>query len=517
MSKFKEKKTSGMRLQEALELPICKGIPERGITERTCQRFGIRQEFSQVEGTVVAHLFPVTKQGKIVGFKRRELGISKKNAFSCIGDVTTECDLLGSSVKGQGSKLFIAEGVYDYLSLYESLYNAPQNLKRDQPFEPSVASITLGCGQNGENAAQSIASNKSYLDNFKEVILAFDNDDAGRDGVRAAALAYPDVRVAELELKDCNEYRVAKKDQALRDALFNPVSYDVEQIYYGAYDIDKIIQPIPPGVKIQAFPVLMQKLNGLRPAELTVILAPPKSGKTTIAKTLNYHLLLHKQKTLGIYLEEDLRKTHQSFIAMDNNVHLPTFRENPGLVSRENILTSMEKILNPEWAMFCDDGKGHLTPQKLMDMLEWSALKGCRYAILDHISFVFSGMKATDERKEIDKLMTDLAAFVKRTGMHVICVAHITRDKGKPKPKNQDGSVKYPYWYEVEEQDGRGSGAFEQICWNMIAIDREVTEDRSRGRTRLKVLYNREYDRTGICDELTLNQSTGKLEAVQAI
>ena len=97
--------------------------------------------------------------------------------------------------------------------------------------------------------------------------------------------------------------------------------------------------------------------------------------------------------------------------------------------------------------------------------------------------------------------------------MHILAVAHITRDKNRIKPKNPDGTIKYPYWYEVDEQDGRGSGAFEQVCSNLWAIDKEVKEDGSRGLSRVKVIHNREWDLSGFGDELTIHPHTGRMVA----
>jgi len=162
---------------------------------------------------------------------------------------------------------------------------------------------------------------------------------------------------------------------------------------------------------------------------------------------------------------------------------------------------------------FFDDVKGRMTPDNVMAQLEWAYLKGAKFAILDHLSFVLSADKSgTNERLAIDQLLTDVASFVKKTTMSILVVAHITRDKNKPKPKNKDGSIQYPYWYEVESDDGRGSGAFEQVCTTMIAIDKQIIEGGGRGLTRTKVLLNREWDLTGIGDLLTMDKQSGRLK-----
>jgi len=522
MSHFKgEVQKSMQTIQTVQKYPI-KAIPDRGIKLETCEHFGIRSEFSEVEGTVIAHYFPVTKKGKISGFLKRDLTQPKKKAFSTVGDVDTGCDLVGQDVCQKGKKLFIAEGQYDYLSAWQALYFSDYNQGLSKPFVPNVVSIGLGT----KHAAEHVSNNQEFVQSFQEPITVFDNDEAtpeerlkgivkGRDAVMEVALCIQEMKNVELELNDPNEYiKEGRSEELAKMLMFQAKSFQVDSVEYGGGEYEDLIQPIPKGMYIPGLPIFMSKLRGLRPRELTIILAPPKAGKTTLCKLINYHLLLMKKKTLGIYLEEDIVKTRQSFIAMDNNVHLPLFRENPDIVPDEQRRRTVQEVLDPTYARFTVDKKGHIGPERLMQILEWEAARGVEFVILDHLSFVFSGSTGTNERKEIDNLLTNIAAFVKKTGIHVIAVAHITRDKNRGKPKKPDGSISYPYWYEIEPDDGRGSGAFEQVTSNLIGIDKEIKEDKTRGFSRISILYAREWDNSGICDTLTLDKHTGRMMAI---
>lgn len=522
MSHFQGKVQKSMiTVQKVLQFPM-KPIPERGIGLETCEHFGIRSEFSEVEGTVIAHYFPVTKNGDVVGFLKRDLTRPKKQAFSTVGEVSVDCDLVGQDKCGASKRLFIAEGQYDYLSVWQALYFSKYNQSQDTPYFPSVVSIGLGT----VNAAEHILNNIEFVQKYDETTLVFDNDEAtpeerqkgivkGQDAVLEVALL-TDVKNVVLGMNDPNEYIKANRAQELNNiVLFEAKEYQVDSVEGGAGEIDELLAPVPKGVQIPGLPIFMQKMRGLRPRELTIILAPPKTGKTTLCKLINYHLLRQGIRTLGVYLEEDIVKTRQSFIAMDNEVHLPLFRENPGRVHRDEVQRTMDTILDPSIARFTVDKKGHIGPERLMQILEWEVAKGAKFVILDHLSFVFSGSTGSNERKEIDNLLTNMAAFIKKTGVHIIAVAHITRDKNRGKPKNSDGSIKYPYWYEIEPDDGRGSGAFEQVTHNLIGLDKEVKEDKTRGYTRISVLYAREWDVTGISDILTIDKHTGRMMAVQ--
>ena len=148
--------------------------------------------------------------------------------------------------------------------------------------------------------------------------------------------------------------------------------------------------------------------------------------------------------------------------------------------------------------------------------MKWADAMGAKYAILDHISMIFSASENDNERKEIDQLLTELAAFVTTTQMHIIVVAHIKRVPTIA-PKEKDGSIKYPYWQKVDKDAGRGSGAFEQLCHNMIVLEPEILESGERGRLRTKVVKNREWSYLGIGDMLTMHPITGRLISAEDV
>lgn len=534
MSKFKkvEKAVNELSLKQIEALPSwaldgTQTTPDWGIKQETCEHFGVKVFFPTTEQKVTGIYFPVTKRKQIVGYVKVNPSLSKNGGrFTIVGDVSIDCELVGQNVARRSKKLFIVEGMKDLLTAFQVLREGG-SAYAGKDVIPSVVTFALGIGDPSKgmtNARQAIANNLEFVEGYSEIITCFDNDDhneigkynVGQEGVKDCALVLKDFKNVLLSTNDIHDlYKDEGADKVYRKLMFDAKPFELGSISTGITDTEALMQPLKKGIYLDALPDTMRLLHGLREREFTVILAPPKCGKTSLCKLINYHLILHGQKTLGCYLEEDLVKTRQSMIALHTNTHLPRFRENPACADPEKVKEAME-ILSSDACMFYDDRVGKMKPEDVIPTFEWAAIKGAKFIVLDHLSFVFSGDSNQNERKGIDNLLTDIAAFVKKTGVHVIAVAHITRDKNKPKPKDKEGNIKYPYWYEVEETDGRGSGAFEQVCWNMIAIDKEVTEDKSRGKTRTKILYNREWDNTGIGDVLTMNPMTGRLQAVEA-
>lgn len=505
-----------------------KAIPERRLNLETCKHFGILTEMDQTSGQAITHYFPITKEGDTVGYVARALNRPKKQAWYTVGDVEIDCDLFGTQSCENGRKvLYVTEGMYDAPALWQAMKTDPKN-KTNQA--PNVVSINLGT----KNALENMDKNRKFLERHGIVATCFDNDECtaeelkkqimkGKEATAKVQIYFQSIwknentSIEYVPIEDykdaCDYLKAGKAHDLFILAAFGRKVYEPESILSGGGDLEEINTPIGKGTQLQCFDKTMHLLHGLRPGELTILLAPVKCGKTSICKEVNYHLLKAGIPTLGAYLEEDAKKTRQSFIARDNLVHLPKFREDPSIVKDEDKLRTLQTVLHPSIAMFADNSKGHIGPKQCMQMFEYAYAKGAKFIILDHLSYVFSGSAGDNERKEIDNLLTEMAAFVRRTGVHVICVSHIKRKLLNP-PRDKEGNVKYPYWIETEEQDARGSGAFEQLCFNMLAIDKQVLESKQRGHTRLKVLYNREWDWTGIGDVITMNPTTGVLETV---
>jgi len=231
---------------------------------------------------------------------------------------------------------------------------------------------------------------------------------------------------------------------------------------------------------------------------------------TTICKEIGYSLVKGGHRVGHVFLEEDLKKTQQSYIALDNMVHLPKFREDPTCITNEQAKASYDSLINTSRTMWMNHF-GSLSPSSLMAKFEWMAIKGMEYIILDHISMVFSGNNSGgNERKEIDLLLTELAAFTTKTGVHPIIVSHVKRTDKRPK-RDKEGNIQYPYWDVVDSTQARGSGAFEQMGWNIIGIEPEILDNKTRGRIRTTVLKNREWGNVGVADVLTMSPQTGRM------
>lgn len=508
----------------------------RGVTQETAEYFGIRTGWSEVDQRITGYYFPVTKKGEVVGYVKVDLDKPKKaGRWSVVGDVSIDCDLLGQeqAQKNKGSKLFIVEGVWDLAIAYQCLKEGAQKKYNREVF-PNVTTFPLGLGDPSKgktNARQSLVNNLEFIQSYGKpkltdkgfmaagVVTCFDNDNprnddsiynVGQEAVKDCSLVLKDFYNVLLPINDCSDmYKEKGTGELYNQLVFNAKSFENDHIVSSGIGLETLKEPLKKGVHVDIIPRTMNMLKGLREREMTVILAPTGVGKTTVCKELGYAMVKAGRKVGHVFLEEDLKKTQQTYIALDNNVHLPRLRSDPDIISEDKWLDSYNKLIDNGNTMWMSHF-GSLEPRSLLNKFEWMAIKGMEFIILDHISMVFSGQNSKNERQEIDQLLTELAAFTTKTGVHPIIVSHIKR-VNKVLPKDKEGNVKYPYWDTVDETQARGSGAFEQLAWNIIALEPEKLEDGTRGKIRTRLLKNREWGTLGIGDVLTMNPATGRL------
>lgn len=221
---------------------------------------------------------------------------------------------------------------------------------------------------------------------------------------------------------------------------------------------------------------------------------------------------MESDEKLGmIYLEETNKETVQRLIASKLKVNYLEFKNNPlNVAKREDIERCYKEIVDNDKLVMLSHF-GSLPVSELMAKIKHMHLvEGCRFIILDHLSLVISGSMVKDERKELDIVMTELAAFCAANDVCIIAVSHINRtaaDQFKA-PKVKDGEEPKPYWVQVTKEMMRGSAALEQLSFVILGLEPEIMPDRSRGRVRLTVLKNRPWGYLGVADSFKIDDES---------
>lgn len=214
------------------------------------------------------------------------------------------------------------------------------------------------------------------------------------------------------------------------------------------------------------------------------------------------------EKVGMIFLEEEIKDTVQRLLALRLKVNYVKFKSDPlSCATREQIAEAYEYIVKQDRVVLLDHF-GSLPVSELMSKIKhMHFVEGCSYILLDHLSMVISGSQVADERKELDMVMTELAAFCAANDVCIIAVSHINRtgaDQFRP-PKGKENES---YWVRVTKEMLRGSAALEQLSWTILGLEPEILPDRSRGNVRLTVLKNRTWGFLGEADEFSVDQHT---------
>jgi twinkle protein len=474
-------------------------LTSRGITPETCRKYGVVQAMNPQTGQPDKHVFFPSGSGD--GYKRRNL--RQKSDMEIVGNYKS---LFGQDkFKAGGKFLVITEGEIDALSVWQMWH------ERDKDY--SVVSIPNGSGLGGIDRKDVY----DYITSFTGVLLVFDQDEQGRAAIdRFAEIYGPSVAIkyVEFDAKDPNELLVEGRQGEFFQAVSRAKKYQPETIVDGAdIGFDEISAPIQPGHFFQRFPEFSERLGGARKGELTTVLAPPGVGKSTFCAELGYDIIKRTGENVAwLFLEETTAKAAQRLIALDNDVPLAQYRLNPGMVGEEARRASYQNLVDNGRTKFIKLQHGMLNKERLLPLLRWYVyVNGVNYIILDHISLIFSADEGDNERKLIDNTMHDLAAFVTETGVGLIVVAHIKRMNQKIYAKDKENDAQ---WLLIDPDMARGSGAFEQLSWNLVALEPEYMENGEKGRTRIRILKNREHGSLGPTDIYRMNRSTGRLETL---
>lgn len=479
-----------------------RALTHKAISKSTCEKYGVRTTVHAETGQIEAVLYPYYDGDKVLkGYKVRKL----PKQFSYRGD-SNDIALFGQQLfKAGGKMLVVTEGEDDALAMTELLGRKGKSY--------SVVSIPTGADAKG-TLDKKIKACYSYLSSFENVVIALDNDDAGQATAKAMGdwlassckvrmLKFPD------GIKDAGD--LLEVDNG-HDVLWKCLSDASEHtprgiVKGGSISLDDLLKAPSKGYDTP-YPMLDDKLKGMRKGELVLFTAGSGIGKSTVTREIGYHMIKHHGlKVANFFLEEQVSKTMLGYVAIDNNIPLSNLCVYPDryLHMRPQFDKSYEELVNIDRNFFYDEDR--LTIESLMSSLRYYAY-ACEvdFIILDHISFIIGGMDVKDERKAIDLLMTELASFCTETNVGLLAVVHLKRKNtngGKDKALNEGGQVSLT--------DLRGSGGLEQLSWSVVALERNQQDTEEANFSTMRVLKNRTFGFTGEAGRLYYNAETGRL------
>ena len=458
-----------------------KAIPDRGITQQTCEAYGVRQDATR-------HYYPYFDQdGKEVAAKVRHVELKNFN----VEGSWSQAALFGQQLFAKGGKyITLCEGELDALAAYQMTGS-----------KWPVVSI-----RNGASAAlKDCKANYEYLDSFAEIVICFDADDAGiKASNEVAELFGSKCKIVKhlKDFKDACDYLRNGRTAEFVNQWWRAETYVPDGIVAASSLWSTVNTPEPAAEAFYPFKGLNDLLYGLRKAELITVTAGSGLGKSQFLREILFNILNTTNWNIGgMFLEESVRKTARSVMSLHANkkLHLP---DTP--VSEQELKEAFDATLGTD-RIFLFDHFGSLALDNVLNRIRYMAKAcDCRVVFLDHISLLVSGMDGNDDRKAIDVLMTRLRTLVQELEITLICVSHLKRpnsDKG-----HEDGQA-------VSLSQLRGSGAIAQLSDAVITLERNsMSPDANvRHTTKVAVAKNRYAGQTGPACDLRYDVETGRM------
>ena len=450
--------------------------------------FNVKMEVDP-DGKPVAHYYPYTRGGKIVAYKQRKL----PKEFKTIGDFKN-VELFGHQQGTLGRTLVITEGELDAMSVAEA-YRKKYGKIYAVASLPSAAGTSVALAQ------------REYINGFDKVVLMLDHDEAGdkaRDFL-AKMIKPGKAKIAKLPEKDANETLLKHGHEAILNAMWNAKDWSPAGIVMGEEVWEQFVAR--QSVESVAYPDCLEglntKLKGIRHGEITLFTSGTGSGKSTVIKEIILDLLEKTEDKVGlISLEESVGDTAEKFISMA----LKRAVLDPPPLSEEEMREGFDKVFASERLILLDH-QGSVGDSSLIDKIEYMALLGCKYLVLDHITIAVSeGSEGLSGNEAVDKVMSDLLKIVKRHNVWLGLISHLRKSQqGKSFEEGNLASI----------EDIKGSGSIKQISFDIIAFARNlVAEDEmERNTVHFRVLKSRFTGKTGDAGKAIYDPKTTRLEA----
>ena len=458
------------------------GVRERGLTKTACDEYDMKVSYDS-NGTVNAHYYPYTVKGKIVAYKKRTL----PKEFRVVGDLkNAKLELFGQSkFQPGGFKVIITEGELDAIAVQQAMLN---KYKKVYPVVslPSSSNMKI------------LVANRDWLRSFKEVILMFDQDDAGEKAVAEAAkiIGWDKTKVASLSSNDPCDALIANPSEIISSVFsarrYTPAAIVRGEAIWEAYVERKSVKSVPYPKCLEG---LNDKLDGMRKGEIVLFTSGTGSGKSTMIKEIILELEDNTDESIGLVsLEESIGDSAEKFIKM--------FTPADPTVEQER--KAFERVFGNERLILLDHN-GAVSDSSLIDQIENLCLLGCQYIILDHITIAVSeGADGKTGNEAIDSVMSDLLKIVKKHNVWLGLISHLRKSQGKSFEEGHLSSI----------DDIKGSGSIKQISFDIITFSRNlVAEDEDERNTiKLRVLKSRFTGRTGDCGSAYYDTRTNRLK-----
>lgn len=437
-------------------------LQDRGIPLGVADKFGFTQ-FVADDGEVIFHKYTYpTGKVKYRRCKDKHFWMEGTGVVPALGG-------LGLYDPGTHRAAVVVEGEVDAASAYHILNHKMAN-------ERPVYWLTSASIPNRAEVRKEIYNE---LSKYEEVILAFEDDEAGKKAKETLAGILPNkVYIAPLTIhKDANEYLTNGKADDFKRAVNNRSRYVAEFVYTGESRFREILDDPETEFYIPTpFTKLNERIRGLPLGHVVLVAGPEGLGKTELLRSFEYKVVSEAPDyPIGICHFEEPKKTVLRGLACYQT--LENFRDPDNPKSTDDTISALDGYMDRINLVDFYKIKEEMNVPAFLSKLDYlHKVCGVRYFFFDPINQLRPEGQDETLVKFLDGIAMGAAKFAVENNCCIVWSAHV----------NDDG----------ETRDSRMIG---KACSIRIDIERDKMSENeiAKNTTHFYVSKNRPYSNTG--------------------
>lgn len=469
-------------MDEISSYPV-RGLDDRKIGKATVDYFGVKVSLDQERQEHVAiHYYPYESYdtGKLSGYKFR---IVEGKVIRSLGNCKRVFPFGWSKAIQSGSpKLFITEGEIDAMSLFSVIMQRNKGGQYEGNI-PAVVSVPHGAAAASRDIALVLSDIRKH---FKEVVLVFDNDAAGKAAVDEVLKILPEAKVATVPGKDVNECVLEGHIKALfKSVMFDAGTPKNTRLVYAEDLFEAGKKPAEYGLS-WPWRETTKKTRGIRFGETIYIGAAQKMGKSEVVNAIAAHLI--KEHGLKVLLAKPEEANVKSVKLLAGKIAQAIFHD-PEIPFDER-----------RYDQACEVMRGKVVLLNLYQHLGWETLKadirasvaqGVKAVFIDPITNLVNGMDAATANTKLQEIAQELAAMALDLDIVIFIFCHL---------RNPESGTPHERGGKVLSSQFAGSRAMARSCNYMFGVegnkDPELAEE-DRNCRQLVLLEDREFGEVG--------------------
>lgn len=452
-----------------------KSLIDRGIHGLIAKMYDVRVGHDE-QGIVNRHYYPVHDVAtlELMGAKARTLPkdfrsghLGKRfDGTAMFGRHTTKMVMdSGNLKKGKMGKLLVVGGECDVMAAQQMLVKVNNRLESFQGLKTldGLKLFHVWGPTKGETALEEIVSNRQYIEQFEEVVFAFDDDDVGNKlNLECARLFRGRSKFFNYPggCKDANDALKRGFEKEFVDAWWHPVEAKVKGTLRAASHWAEAAKTIRTMGLSYFEPALNPITFGIQLNYLSVWGAGTGVGKTEFTTRHITSLIGQGKPVVALYLEnspDEVLRMVASTMANKDFMSPPWSEEEgtPYNAARDYTQEQLDDTIDELVAtglLFIPELQGSKDISVIMEVLQDSIALGYQYFVVDNLTAFEHrvGDKVQTGVLALDETMKRIGTFKDENPVNIMLLTHLTNDKTR---------VAFEMGGEVRTSDFRGAGS----------------------------------------------------------